>query len=241
VPLPLPLPPPPYPAPTPPRDGIVWKELVSVGFQPESLIQHALIVAHTVSGASLGTGAGAVFAPQTEFFVAGPLTIVNYGDAGALRGCADCGSFADLKQGGYTYRWRGLTFVNTPRRVKWTTPFKQIFWDLDGTLTGHTNGWALPYYRFNDWAPACVRRDPAVTFDGGHVCDGTVVVRRLSIDDVDPAPLDFKVRGACAARLRVANAAAPLRANEPTRTRSPTQQRPVLCLSSAACATPGRV
>ncbi len=104
-----------------------------------------------------------------------------------------CNSEVDLRQGGYTFRWQRLTFVNSARRVQWTPPFKQIFWDLDGTLTGNVNGWATPYYQWNEWAPACTRRDSV--YDNGIVCDGSVVVRRLQVDSVSPRELDFRVRG----------------------------------------------
>jgi hypothetical protein len=75
--------------------------------------------------------------------------------------------------------------------VQWTTPFKEIFWDLDWTLTGYANGWLTPFFRWNAWAPACVRQ--GITYDNGLLCDNTVVVRRLQLDYVNPRQLDFVV------------------------------------------------
>ena len=86
-----------------------------------------------------------------------------------------------------------MTFINSTKRVQWTAPFKQIFWDLDGTLSGYSNGWVSPYYAFNNHAGPCSRR--GVEYDMGIVCDGTVVMRRLQVDDVEPWQLDFRVRG----------------------------------------------
>lgn len=88
-----------------------------------------------------------------------------------------------------------MTFINSDRRIKWTTPFKEIFCDLDGSLTTFTNGWATPYYKWNEWTPACVHDTSATsTYDGGIVCDGSVVLRRLQLSYVNPRELDFQVR-----------------------------------------------
>ncbi len=70
------------------RDALFWQEFESVGFKNESMVQNALIVASINPNAVLSNPGGAVFAPQNEFWIAGPLTIVNYKDIGALRGCA---------------------------------------------------------------------------------------------------------------------------------------------------------
>ncbi len=97
----------------------------------------------------------------------------------------------DLRQGGYTARWTGLTFVNSAKKVLWTEPKKEIFWDLDGSLTGFANGWLTPFYKWNQFEPACTRGD--TTYDSGIVCDNSVVVRRLQVDYVEPRELDFKL------------------------------------------------
>ena len=106
-----------------------------------------------------------------------------------------CSKESELRQGAYTYRWQGLTFINTTARVKWTTPFKQIFWDLDGSLAGFRNGWVTPYYAFNHFRGPCSRRGPE--YDLGLVCDNSTVVRRLQIDAVTPSTMDYRVRPLC--------------------------------------------
>ena len=87
----------------------------------------------------------AIFGPQNEFFLVDTAYIVNWHDNGAISGCSECDSDQNLKQGGYTFRFNNLAFTNTSRRVAWTTPYKQIFWDIDGSLTGIANGTATPY------------------------------------------------------------------------------------------------
>ena len=68
-------------------EAFFWKKYDSVGYKQLSHVQGALMVSHTDPSKRLGSGA--MWAPQNEFWYGGPLTIVNYGDIGALRGCAE--------------------------------------------------------------------------------------------------------------------------------------------------------
>ena len=107
-------------------------------------------------------------------------------------GGLQCDSEIALRQGGYTFRWQGITFINSTKKVKWTVPYKQIFWDLDGSITGTPNGWITPYYHWNDWTGPCTHQGAA--YDNGIVCDNTTAVRRLQIDQLQPYQLDQQVR-----------------------------------------------
>ena len=122
------------------------------------------------------SGKVGLFAPQDEYYYGKDLTFVGYG-SGAIAGCAKCGSQTDMKQGGYTFRLSGLKFYNTTKKVRFTVPFKQIFQDDDGSLTGTAGGWATAYRAFNVWPGQCERKGEE--FDTGIVCDNTVKVRRL--------------------------------------------------------------
>jgi hypothetical protein len=51
------------------------------------MVQGALMVGHTDPTVSVSQGG--MFAPQREFWIGGPITLVNYQQAGALRACAD--------------------------------------------------------------------------------------------------------------------------------------------------------
>jgi len=174
-------------------DELFWTKLHEVEYGWNPHLKDVLAVASRRAlsgGAEAGAGKHAVMAPQNEFFLVSGLRVVNYGSSpGALAGCAKCGTSTDMKQGGYTFRWERLEFHNSSRRTHWTPPRKQIFWDLDGSLTGHVNGTATPFYAFNEW-PACTRGGPA--YDDGLVCDGSTRVRRLRIDGVEPSALDFR-------------------------------------------------
>jgi hypothetical protein len=69
------------------------------------------------------------------------------------------------------------------RKIRYTTPFRDIFYDLDGTLTGlGPKTWATPYWRHND-QPGCTRND--AVFDG-LICDSSVEVRRVAYYNYAP-------------------------------------------------------
>jgi hypothetical protein len=138
-------------------EAFTWKKFDTegVGLRNLSYIQNALIVGGTSRVRGPGES-GAVFGPKTDFWMAGPLTVVNYGTAGALRVCFECNDETELRQGGYTFRFQGLTWVNTTRKFLWTAPFKEIISDLDGTITGFAGGWVAPYYPWSVSACACM-------------------------------------------------------------------------------------
>ena len=85
---------------------------------------------------------------------------------------------------GYTTRVSGLRFVNTTRRVMFTR--SDIFWDLDGSLTGHADTHLTKFHPFNNW-PECPRsRDMASNasfawFDDVTICNPGVYMRKLVV------------------------------------------------------------
>ena len=91
-------------------------------------------------------------------------------------------------QGGYTVRVSGLAFENVTRRVSWGSPFKDIFLDLDGSLSGVVNGTAAPFYAFNNF-PECPRAGPELSL--ATLCGASTPLRRLQIDGVGPSQMDL--------------------------------------------------
>lgn len=134
-------------------------------------------------------GKFAIWAPQEEYFYVKNSTFINYGTFGALSGCNDCDNGEEMAQDGHTYRWEKLRFIKTPRRIRWSPHFKQIFWDLDGSLGGVANSYLLQWYNFNAWSPLCSRL-PFEVYDDTMLCANTTV-RRLEIDYVEPDQTDF--------------------------------------------------
>lgn len=69
--------------------------------------------------------------------------------------------------------------ATVPRRIWWQTPFRAIFYDLDGTLTEKgAKSWVTPHMKHHE-QPGCVF-DEAVKYGGSTRCDSTVTLRRLS-------------------------------------------------------------
>ena len=134
----------------------------------------------------------AISGPGGEYFFVSGATFKNHGaNSPAIKGCTGCCSEFGSKQGAYTYRYERLKFVNTPVRVAWACPYKQIHFDIDGTLTGHVNGSVTAYHKFNTWSDddVCTEKYGS-RFSGGTVCNGSVRVRKLFIDHVNPEELD---------------------------------------------------
>lgn len=172
-------------------DEFFWLRLIDVVYNQDPHIANLLSVAQVASeGQRIGPNKVSIFAPQNEYFYVSGANFVNYLSRGALAGCAECSKSSDMKQGGYTFRFEKLNFVNTAKRTKWTKPFKQIFWDKDGSLTGIVNGTASPFKLYNLHEPVCVR--VLEVLDDAVVCDASSPLRRLQIDGVKPDVLDFK-------------------------------------------------
>lgn len=133
-----------------------------------------------------------IYAPQSEYFFISGATFVNYANHGAIAGCNMCNDIYGpfCAQGGYTVRFEKIKFFNSNVRTFWTAPQRNdIFWDLDGSLSGSVaNSHITPYKGFNNW-PECPR-DTVGTFAGANVCDNTVAVRRVTLRSVLPYQLD---------------------------------------------------
>jgi len=131
-----------------------------------------------------------VATPQLEFYQISNARFINYGVNGvgsAIFSCPDCMSTSPV-QGGYTVRVSGLAFENVTCRVSWGSPFKDIFLDLDGSLSGIVNGTAAPFYAFNNF-PECPRAGPELSL--ATLCGASTPLRRLQIDGVGPGQMDL--------------------------------------------------
>lgn len=150
-----------------------------------STFDNCLIIASLRAPANPTAGAGklAIFAPQGEYFYIRNTTIVNYGTAGAIGSCNECFSGEMMAQGAYTYRFKGLRFVNTTRRIRWMETKKDIYWDLDGSLAGVANTMITRDFKFNRW-PECSQLLPVSKFDTSIRCNPGVTIRKMAIDNV---------------------------------------------------------
>ena len=101
----------------------------------------------------------------------------NYNNAAAFGTCSHCWHDNNTDSGGRTVTISDLYFDETVwQRVLWTTPWRTIFHDLDGTMTEKgENSWFLPYWH-HLLQPECEYKEAW----GGIACDGTVEVRRIA-------------------------------------------------------------
>jgi hypothetical protein len=80
----------------------------------------------------------------------------NFNSAAALKSCSHCWHPASTDSGARTVRFEGLTFTDCNYKVRYETPYRAIYHDLDGSLTGLGAGsWATPYWGHNHWDGAC--------------------------------------------------------------------------------------
>ena len=132
-------------------------------------------------GPPVNDGGGALFAPNQEFFLVDGAEFWNYNDdAAAISQCFDCCGYRS-RQSAFTTRFARLSFPDTARRTTFACPAKQIYFDLDGSLTGTgvPGGTVTAFLKFNVWEEC--PQDTTGTFEYGIVCNSSVRVRKLSI------------------------------------------------------------
>ena len=126
-------------------------------------------------------GGAALFAPNDEFFLVDGAEFVDYGDRPTITQCFDCCGYRS-RQGAYTTRFSRMSFHNSNVRTTYTCPEKQIFFDLDGSLSDEAPGTSvIAYHAFNDWPECSTTDDQSKMFGGGLVCNNTVRVRKVGI------------------------------------------------------------
>lgn len=77
-------------------------------------------------------------------------------NSAALGSCSHCFHPASTDSGARTVTFSKLVFDKTvPKRINYQYPRKDIFYDLDGTLTGlGPKTWATPYF-YHNLQPEC--------------------------------------------------------------------------------------
>ena len=109
-------------------------------------------------------------------------------DAAALGSCSHCFSPYSTDTGARTVKFEGLTFdeATVPIKIRYQVPYKAIFYDSDGSLTGLGAGaWATAFWTHNSVWPEC---QDTVEY-GGLICTPDVTVRRLHIHGYSPGSL----------------------------------------------------
>jgi len=94
-----------------------------------------------------------ILLPQNEQFYVADSMWVNLDNTPVFKGCSKCWTLAKWRQGAHTYRSSGLQFINVTRRINVFK--KDIYWDLDGSLTGEPDTYTTWADAFNLQHPGC--------------------------------------------------------------------------------------
>lgn len=176
-------------------DDVSIVHLENVNYDKNPHLVNAMFVGSLNPAFNVGTSLGkfAIVAPQDEYFYVRNATFVNYGTSGALSGCNECLVGSEMNQGGFTTRYEGLKFVNTPKRIVWSETKKEILWDLDGSLAGVEDSMVTRSYKHLHWPEECTVLDPYYFTDSIRCGSATssVRIRRMQVDDVTPSQLSF--------------------------------------------------
>jgi hypothetical protein len=138
-----------------------------------------------------------IITPRTENFQVHNVSFYNFdvAEKAALGSCSHCWFPPSTDSGARTITFSNLYFDSSVTvKIRYQEPFRDIFYDTDGTLTGlGPKTWATPYWQHNE-VPEC-KKDLQV-YDG-LICDSTVQVRRIVFHNYEPLTvltmLDMKV------------------------------------------------
>jgi len=124
--------------------------------------------------------------PRTENFTVNGVDFYNFNEDNdaAIGSCSHCFHPAATDSGARTVNFKRLSFTNVNKKILYQEPWRAIYKDLDGTLTGlsETPSWATPYWHHNT-QPECVS---SLEVHDGLLCDHTVQVRRIAFDLYEP-------------------------------------------------------
>jgi len=129
-----------------------------------------------------------IITPRTENFRVKNVKFynLNWNNASGIGSCSHCFHNAATDSGARTVTFEKLWWDDetVPRRIRYQLPWRAIYHDLDGTLTGKgPDSWATFYYKHHE-QPGC---DIEIEKFNGVVCDKTGRIRRLAFHGLAPS------------------------------------------------------
>jgi hypothetical protein len=128
-----------------------------------------------------------IITPRDEYFTIDGTDFYNYNfnDAAALGDCSHCFHPAATDSGARTVTTKNLTFDATVnKKIKYQYPFRGIFLDADGSLTGlGAKTWATANWKHNE-QPECTKN---VAVYDGIICPASQQVRRIAFHAMEPS------------------------------------------------------
>ena len=158
-------------------------------------VDGALIVGRTTANsASFSASPHGLISPRTDRWWVKNVRFWNFdfGNAAALGSCPHCFFPPSTDTDARTVKFEGIWFdeATVPVKIRYQFPYRAIFYDADGSLTGRGPGaWAT-----SDWTHNRVWTDDCELVDeyGGLLCHPGVTVRRLHISGYKPGSLEGK-------------------------------------------------
>lgn len=127
--------------------------LTSLAQDGTVMIANSLVIGNSKNAdeETLSTGFHGIITPRTENFQVHNVSFYNFNQAKqvAIGSCSHCFHPAATDSGARTITFSGLKFddATVPVRIRYQYPFRDIFYDLDGSLTGlGPKTWATPYW-----------------------------------------------------------------------------------------------
>ena len=115
-----------------------------------------------------------IITPRSDNFSIENTSFFNFKqtNSAALGTCSHCFHGAATDSGARTVNVSGLKFTDVPKRIIYQEPYRAIFFDEDGSLTGASEqSWATPYWKHNDVEGPCKHKPDS---HDGLICDNTV-------------------------------------------------------------------
>lgn len=150
----------------------------------------------SVGGTLATSSPRGIITPRSEWFGVKNVEFHNWNwmdalknPAAAIGSCSHCWHGAATDSGARQVNFSGLKFTDVTTRINYQVPWRAIYYDADGTLTGEAKGWATPYWKHNHWPGECdldsnqysaSARSPSADAATGLKCKGSVTVRRVA-------------------------------------------------------------
>ena len=133
-----------------------------------------------------------VIGARTEGLTFNNVSFYNFDgeNMASIGSCSHCFFDATTDSGARTTHFRNLYFDPTtnPVKIRYETPYRDIFYDLDGSLTGLGPGsWATPWYPHN-LQPEC---QGYLKEFNGIICNSSVQIRRVVFYNYLPMSLSM--------------------------------------------------
>lgn len=126
-------------------------------------INGALVIGRSDNADALtnNTDSQGVVGPRTEGFLVNNVKFYNFDIAGksAIGSCSHCFSPPSTDSGARTVNFSNIYFDSSVTiKIRYEIPRRDIFYDIDGSLTGLGAGsWATPYWKHNDHPGECIK------------------------------------------------------------------------------------